>query len=127
MTDAERSIQSCLAAFAEYQRMLKHSVRHRHEAKIRIAVQIAGGRVLNTQLSSNIDFKPETAEITANLEDREVELAVMSANQWFTEWHEELTSSITKRLNGWLRLMIAVSDGSVSSGNSNPSFDMKPT
>jgi len=127
MNDAERSITTCLAAFAEFQRMLKHSLRHRQEAKLRIAVQIAKGRVLNTQLSSTADFKPEKSGKADFLSAEEVNLNSLPANDWFEIWHTELSSAIEKRLDGWLRLAIAVDDGTVKSGNSNPSFDMKPT
>ena len=77
--------------------------------------------------SSTTDFKPESTENTVLLSDDAVSLAMLSATGWFTKWHKELNDAIESRADGWLRLAVVVSGGNVKSGNSNPSFDMKPT
>jgi hypothetical protein len=106
--------------------MIRYSLQNRQQAKVRIAVQVSKGRVLNSQLSRTVDFKAGDGDIDKLVDDA-LEQSMEQTNIWFCVWRDELAHKIESRAEGWLRLMVAVEDGAVKYGNSNPSFDMKPT
>lgn len=123
--DTDRSIGVCLIAFMEFQEVVHQRLRKRHECKARIAVQIAKGRVLNTQIGETVDFKPVDKQ-PEPMADDVVKMSVKPAEEWFADWQEELSQAIKKRRDGWLRFVIHVSEGTVKGATLNPSFDMKP-
>lgn len=126
MTDTQRSIAACMASFAEFQRAIQNSLEQGHDAKIRLHVQIARGRVLNTQVAVNKDFKP-CDDPGGRADEQTVTAGVAHAKSMFDPWYTDLANAIAGRLDGWLRLMIAVEGGKVLAGNVNPSFDIKPS
>ena len=120
MSDAERSIAICITAFAKFDSLIKQAISECQVAKIRIAVQVAGGRVLNCQVSSTIDFKPDDDEPIAS------DSRIKWANKCFETFRLDIENAIKSRQDGWLRLAFALAYGRVLNANTNPSFDTKP-
>lgn len=125
MTDAERSIETSLAAFAEFHSVLSGYLSRGLDAKARIASQVSRGRILTTQVIVNCDFAIARDCASGSVSPDQVDGEMQKAAELFNEWRDSLADAVTQRRDGWLRLMIAVDAGRVVSANMNPSFDYK--
>lgn len=121
-SDTDRSIESCVVAFAEFNRHLKFALTNCQKSSIRIGIQIQLGRVHNSQIGLNSDLHDREFK---QLDDKELEKALQNVGIFFNEWIEDLTRAIASRKVGWLRLAVNVDNGSVLGWTLSPTFDMK--
>ena len=127
MNDAERSIQSCFMASAEFMQLVERHLSAGGDAAIRISTQIAIGRVVNNQVSATVDFKAADMDEHAKPAGELVKVSTKQVADVFNEWRNQVEDGVRMRRVGWLRLSVSVSAGEFKGGQSNPSWDIKPT
>jgi len=124
MTDSDRSIESCVIAFAEFHRHLKFALSNCQKSTIRIGIQIQLGRVQNAQVGLNTDLHLKPMN---KLDDITLGKAMQKVSEFFNEWTGELRESVEARKVGWLRMSVNVDDGLLLGWTLSPTFDMKST
>jgi len=122
MSDTDRSIESCIVSFAEFNRHIKFALENCQKSTIRIGIQIQLGRVQNSQIGLNSDLHDRDL---GQLDSLTLGKTLQTVGEVFNEWIADLSNAIETRKVGWLRLSVNVDNGTVVSWTISPTFDYK--